>query len=87
MTTVDLNNRGYRNEPFILAKYVNQVFYVKDMSTKPKKEKTNDNSSNNEPKHHVVLSGKSNIMGIEDRTDISEYYEKSDAIPPFYNKQ
>jgi hypothetical protein len=39
MTTVDLNNLGYRNEPFILAKDVNQVFYVKDMSTKLKKGK------------------------------------------------
>jgi hypothetical protein len=83
MTIVDLNNLGYRNEPFVLAKDVNQVFYVKDMSTKPKKGKTNDNSSNNEPKCHIVLSGKSNIMGIEDRTDVSEDYEKSNAISPF----
>ena len=37
MTTVNLNNLGYRDEPFVLAKDVNQVFYVKDMSTKPKK--------------------------------------------------
>jgi hypothetical protein len=28
MTIVDLNNLGYRNEPFVLAKDVNQVFYV-----------------------------------------------------------
>ena len=39
MTTVDLNNIGYKDEPFVLAKDVNQVFYVKDMSTKPKREK------------------------------------------------
>jgi hypothetical protein len=64
MTTVDLNNLGYRNKPFVLAKDVNQVFYVKDMSTKPKKGKTNNNSSDNEPKHHIVLSGKRNIMEI-----------------------
>jgi hypothetical protein len=55
---VDLNNLGYRDEPFVLAKDVNQIFYVKDMSTKPKKGKTNDNGSDNEPKHHIVLSGK-----------------------------
>jgi hypothetical protein len=83
MTTVDLNNLGYRNEPFVLAKDVNRVFYVKDMSTKPKKGKTNDNCSDNELKRHIVLSGKSNIMGIEDRTNMSEDYEKSDAILPF----
>jgi hypothetical protein len=39
MTTVDLNNLGYRDEPFVLANDVAQVFYVKDMSSKPKKEK------------------------------------------------
>jgi hypothetical protein len=50
MTTVDLNNLGYRNEPFVLAKDVKQVFYVKDIYTKLKKGKTNDNSSDNEPK-------------------------------------
>jgi hypothetical protein len=66
MTTVDLNNFGYRNEPFVLVKHVNQVSYVKDMSTKSKKGKTNDNSSNNEPKHHIVLSGKETLW--ESRT-------------------
>ena len=39
ITTVDLNNIGYKDEPFVLAKDVNQVFYVKDMSTKPKRGK------------------------------------------------
>ena len=58
MTTVDLNNLGYRDKPFVLAKNVNQVFYVKDMSTKPKKGKTNDNGLDNEPKRHIVLLGR-----------------------------
>ena len=57
MTTVDLNNIGYKDEPFVLAKDVNQVFYVKDMSTKPKRGKTN-NDPINEPKRHIVLLGK-----------------------------
>ena len=74
MTTVDLNNLGYRDEPFFLAKDVNQVFYMKDMSTKPKKGK-NNNVSDNEPKRHIVR--------IEDRSDMSEDYEKNDGIPPF----
>jgi hypothetical protein len=39
MTTVDLKNLGYRDEPFILANDVAQVFYVKDMSSRPKKRK------------------------------------------------
>ena len=37
MTTVDLNNLAYMDEPFILATDVAQVFYVKDMYTKPRK--------------------------------------------------
>ena len=37
MTIVDLNNLAYADEPFVLANDVAQVFYVKDMSTKPKK--------------------------------------------------
>ena len=82
MTIVGLNNLGSRDEPSVLAKDVNQVFYVKDMSTKPKKGK-NNNVSDNEPKFHIVLSGKRNIMGIKDRSHMLEDYEKNDRIPPF----
>ena len=39
MTTVDLNNVGYKDEPFVLAADVSQVFYVKDISTKQKRGK------------------------------------------------
>ena len=39
VTTVDLNNLGYKDEPFVLANDVAQIFYVKDMSTKPRKRK------------------------------------------------
>ena len=65
MTTVDLNNIGYKDEPFVLAKDVNQVFYVKDMSTKQKRGK-NNNDPIYEPKRHIVLSGKRNIVEIEE---------------------
>jgi hypothetical protein len=59
MTTVDLNNIGYRDEPFVLANDVAQVFYVKDMSSKPKNRKHKaTNTSYDEPKCHIVLSGK-----------------------------
>ena len=40
MTTVDLNNIGYKEESFVLAADVSQVFYMKDMSTKSKRGKT-----------------------------------------------
>ena len=35
MTTVDLNNVAYRDEPFVLANDVARVFYVKYMSSRP----------------------------------------------------
>jgi hypothetical protein len=82
MTTVDLNNTRYKDDPFVLDVEVNQVFYVKDISTKPKRGK-NDNKSTNEPKRHIVLTGKRNIMEIEDKSDMSKDYEKDERIPPF----
>jgi hypothetical protein len=84
MTMVDLNNLGYTDKPFILANDVAQVFYVKDMSTKPRKRKDKEaNTSYDEPKRHIALSGKRNIVGVEDKTDMSEDYEKFHEIPPF----
>jgi hypothetical protein len=77
MTMVNLNNLGYRDEPFILANDIAQVFYVKDMSTKPRKRKDKQtNTSYNEPKHHIVLSGKRIIVGVEDKTNTLEDYNK-----------
>jgi hypothetical protein len=46
ITTVDLKELGYRDKPFVLTKDVTQVFYVKDMSSKLKKDK----SKGDEPK-------------------------------------
>jgi hypothetical protein len=84
MITVDLNNLGYKDELFVLANDVAQIFYVKDMSTKSRKRKDKKtNTSHDEPKHHIVLSGKRIIMGAEDKTDMSEDYNKFDEIPPF----
>ncbi|XP_066357408.1 achilleol B synthase-like [Miscanthus floridulus] len=48
--------------------YNHQMFYVKDMSTKSKRGKNEDiNSMINEPKRHIVLSWKINIVGIKDK--------------------
>ena len=62
MTTVDLKELGYRDEPFVLAKDVTQVFYVQDMSSKPRKDKSRNKSSfvgaGDDPKRHIVLAGK-----------------------------
>ena len=84
MTTVDLNNLAYADEPFVLANDVAQVFYVKDMSTKPRKRKDKEvNASYDEPKRHIVLFGKRNIVGMDDKTDMSEDYNMFVEIPPF----
>ncbi|KAK1631840.1 hypothetical protein QYE76_006155 [Lolium multiflorum] len=85
MTMVDFNNLGYLEEPFVLAKDVAQVFYVKDMSSKPRKRKDKKmiSTSCDDPKRHIVLSGKGNIVGVEDKTDMSEDYNMFGEIPPF----
>ena len=62
MTTVDLNNLGYTEEPSVLANDVAHVIYVKDMSTKPRKKDKEVNTSYDEPKRHIVLSGKRDIV-------------------------
>ena len=53
------------------------------------KERKNEdiNSMINEPKRHIILSGKINIVGIEDKSDMSEDYERNVRIPPFIVKK
>ena len=83
MTIVDFKKIGYKDEPFVLAKDVNHVFFVPDKSTKPKKGKNDKDQINVQPKRHIVLLGKRNIVGIEDISDMSHDYEKEDRIVPF----
>jgi hypothetical protein len=86
MTIVDFKKIGYKDEPFVLAKDVTQVFYVKDMSSKPKKKsnKTPEaDKAGNEPKRHIVLPGKRKVVGVEDISDNSEDYDQIDDLPPF----
>ena len=82
MTTVDLKELSYRDEPFVLAKDVAQVFYVRDMSSKPRKDKSRNKSSflgaGDEPKCHIVLAGKRKIVGVDDVT-----YNKVEDMTPF----
>jgi hypothetical protein len=83
MTTVDLNNLAYMDKPFVLANDVAKVFYVKDMSTKTRKTNQQKNRSSDEPKRHIVLSGKRNFVGVDDKIDMSVDYNKFHEIPPF----
>jgi hypothetical protein len=85
MKTVGLKELGYRDDTFVLANDVTQVFYVKDMSSKPKKDKssksTKDKSQYDEPKRHIVLAGKRKIVGVDDVTDEEEYNKAEDMTP------
>jgi hypothetical protein len=79
-TIVDLTKIGLKDEPFVLVKNVHQVFYVKDMTSKPK----NKNPKGpQEPKRHIVLPVKTVIMGVEDITDKSDDYDQFNGMPPF----
>ena len=80
MTIVDFKKIGYKDVPFVLAKDVAQVFYVKDMSSKPRK---NSAKSDDEPKRHIVLPGKRKIIGVEDISDKSEDFDQFDNCSPF----
>ena len=81
MTIVDLTKIGFKDEPFVLAKDVHQVFYVKDMSSKTKNKNPQEGAQ--EPKHHIVLPGKRVIVGVEDKTDQPDDYDPFDGMPSF----
>jgi hypothetical protein len=55
VTTIDLNSMGYREEHFLWAKYVVQVFYSPDLE-------------NNEGRH-IILQGKWKIVGVDNTTE------------------
>jgi hypothetical protein len=70
MTNVNFRFLGYREQPFVLAKDVTQVFYVKDPDPANREE------------HHIILQGKRKIVGVKDVVD-EEEYNQFDALPPF----
>ena len=80
MTIVDFKKIGYKDEPFVLAKHVAQVFYVKDMSSKLRKSPI---KSDDEPKRHIVLPEKWKIIGVENISDKPEDFDQFDDRPPF----
>ena len=80
MTIVDFKKIGYKDELIILAKDVAHVFYVKDMSSKLKK---NQGKSDDEPKRLIILPGKRKIIEVEDISDKLEDFDQFDDRPPF----
>nr|ABA97722.1 transposon protein, putative, CACTA, En/Spm sub-class [Oryza sativa Japonica Group] len=57
-TLVDLSKVGYADEPFVLAKQVEQIFYIIDPSNK---------------KMYIVRDGKRRIVGVDNVVDEEEY--------------
>jgi len=64
---VDLNNIGYKDDPWILASQVAQVLYVVDPAKKTK---------------HVVITGRQDIIGVDGIDDV-EGYNQYDEINLF----
>jgi hypothetical protein len=57
---------------------------MKDMSIIPQIKKVDDKKIiDNEPKRHIVLPGKRKLVGVKDKTNISEDYDQFDDVPPF----
>jgi hypothetical protein len=60
LTVVDLQNVGYKDDPWVLASRVAQVLYILDLlSNHPPKKKT----------MHVVVLGKQHIIGVDGMDD------------------
>jgi len=66
-TTVDLEQVGYKEEPFVLADQVSQVFYVTDTRNR---------------KRHVVLPGKRWVVGVTNAME-EEEYNQFNEVPAF----
>jgi hypothetical protein len=67
LTLLDLDNVGYKDDPWVLAERVAQVFYITDPMNSKK---------------HIAVSGKQRILGVEGVVDIEDYnqYEELDLF-------
>ena len=66
-TLVDLNKCGYKDQPWVLAATVAQVFYILDPL---------------DEKKYIVVPGKQRVVGVEDVED-EEEYNQFDEVPFF----
>jgi hypothetical protein len=69
LTLIDLKNLGHKDDPWVVADRVAQVFYVLDPET---------------GKHNVV-SGKQKIIGVDNVEDNGEYVNQFEEMPLFNN--
>ena len=66
-TTISLSVAGFKDDPWILANNIIQVFYIPDPLNRKKE---------------IVLPGKQRIVGVENVTD-AKAYNQFNEIPPF----
>jgi hypothetical protein len=57
-TFVDLRNVGHKDEPWVLASTITQVFYILDLK---------------DEKKHIVVPGKQRVIGVDNVEDEEEY--------------
>jgi hypothetical protein len=69
LTLVDLKNLGHKDDPWVLADRVTQVFYVLDSKTEK----------------HIVVSGKQKIIGVDNVEDNDEYVNQFEEMSLFTN--
>jgi hypothetical protein len=69
LTLVDLKNLGYKDDPWVLADRVAQVFYV----------------LNPETGKYIVISGKQNIVGVDNVEDNDKDVTQLEEMPLFIN--
>jgi hypothetical protein len=66
---VDLKNLGHKDDPWVLADHVAQVFYVLDPETRK----------------HIVVSVKQKIVGADNVEDNDEDVNQFEEMPLFIN--
>jgi hypothetical protein len=66
-TIVDLRNVGHKDEPWVLASTIAQMFYKFDLKDKKK---------------HIVVPGKQWVIGVDNVED-EEEYNQFDEMPFF----
>ena len=70
---VNLNNVGYKDDPWVLASQAAQVLYVVDSAKKTK---------------HVVVPEKQDIIGVDGISDVEEYnqYDETNLFTDLLQK-
>jgi hypothetical protein len=70
LTLVGLNNLGHKDDPWVLADRVAQVFYVLDLETGK----------------HIIVSRKQKIVGVDNVEDNDEDVNQFEEMSLFTNQ-